>query len=404
MTFYDQGPFWTTTSGNLSFKEIPINGKKISLEPSKLRNTPCVCSVTMVTCLGDGRVSKATSLYLDLLRFAAAALVFLNHLSSHVISGGFLWRIGGTGHDGVVIFFVLSGYVISAVTQTKETNLQSYAVSRLARLYSVLIPALFLTWIADSIGFAHNPNVYYASRETMPLARLGSAFLFLSNIWHFDFSLLSNAAYWSLPYEFWYYVIFACAIFLSGKARWIGCGLSALIAGPNILLMFPLWLTGVAAHRVGVHFSKQTSVIMFVLSALVIVVVLYSDSQALIERASTDDLPPSFSWVDFVTGFAVGMNIFSASRLEFALPAHSLIRFCAAFTFSLYLFHVPLLQLGAAFLPPTQGATERGLILFTSVSLFVVTIGTLTERLKKPLRLWLYSAAEYFRGPMRKIA
>ena len=56
--------------------------------------------------------------------------------------------------------FVLSGYVISFVSSIKETSFEQFAVSRLARVYSVALPAVFLTPCLDLIGRSYYPLAY----------------------------------------------------------------------------------------------------------------------------------------------------------------------------------------------------------------------------------------------------
>ncbi len=138
--------------------------------------------------------------------------------------------------------------VIQFSVEQKEKTLLEYSVARFARLYSVVIPALALTLVCDLIGSHHNPSIYFMDRETIPALRLALASLFLTENWH-RLSLLSNASFWSLPYEFWYYQIFAAAIFLKGWWRLAMVFLGSAIAGPAILLLFPIWLFGAMAYR-----------------------------------------------------------------------------------------------------------------------------------------------------------
>lgn len=97
-------------------------------------------------------MTAALSIYLDALRFIAALAVVWNHMSGQRFSGGLLWQLGADGHEAVLFFFVLSGLVIGFVTATKENDPRNYALSRLARMYSVVIPALLLTCLADTLG------------------------------------------------------------------------------------------------------------------------------------------------------------------------------------------------------------------------------------------------------------
>src|SRR6188768_540785 len=178
-------------------------------------------------------MNKELSTYLDVLRVGAAATVFMGHLSWIAISGGLLWQMQPYGHSAVIVFFVLSGFVIQYAADVKERTLFDYSVARLARLYSVVLPAILLTAVCDAIGMQHNAAVYDMSRETHPLWRMLLGVLFLTQSWGHA-SLLSNEAYWSLPHEFWYYVIFAAATFLKGRQRILALVVSGAIAGPAI--------------------------------------------------------------------------------------------------------------------------------------------------------------------------
>ena len=104
-------------------------------------------------------MTNALSLYLDALRFGAALAFFLSHYSTGRISGGLFWQFDG-GRTAVLVFFVLSGFVIAWVSETRERTLEEYGLSRVARLYSVIIPAFVLTAALDRIGKAIDPRLY----------------------------------------------------------------------------------------------------------------------------------------------------------------------------------------------------------------------------------------------------
>src|SRR5436309_9308252 len=104
-------------------------------------------------------MTNALSLYLDALRFGAALTVFVSHYSTGRISGGLFWQFD-RGRTAVLVFFVLSGFVIAWVTETRERTLEEYGHSRVARLYSVIIPAFVLTAALDSVGKAIDPRLY----------------------------------------------------------------------------------------------------------------------------------------------------------------------------------------------------------------------------------------------------
>src|SRR4030095_922972 len=62
---------------------------------------------------GIGAMKRGLSLYLDVVRVSAALAVVVTHLAYPELSGGMLapWRL--VGNDAVMVFFVLSGFVIA---------------------------------------------------------------------------------------------------------------------------------------------------------------------------------------------------------------------------------------------------------------------------------------------------
>ena len=77
-----------------------------------------------------------------------------------------LYIITGAGHQAVIIFFVLSGYLVGGTTlrslQGGEWSWKRYLTHRLVRLSVVLIPALLLGLFWDTLGvkMALSPDLY----------------------------------------------------------------------------------------------------------------------------------------------------------------------------------------------------------------------------------------------------
>lgn len=172
-----------------------------------------------------GIMTKALSLYLDALRFGAAFTVFVSHYSVKRLSGSIFWQMQPNGRTAVLVFFVPSGFVIACVAETRERTVEEYALSRLARLYSVILPAFILTAVLDNIAMAIDPQLY----EPGYLAQMGHgpvdgllgyalSAVFLSQSWTLKMSPGSNLPFWSLNREVWYYVLFR----LSARAAKVG--------------------------------------------------------------------------------------------------------------------------------------------------------------------------------------
>lgn len=154
------------------------------------------------------------SYYLDLVRLLAALSVFGFHLGYGKFVGGPFASLHVFGSNAVIVFFVLSGFVISHVLSTSETNARAYAVARLSRLYSVVVPALFIVALLDTFGARAAPDLYVT-----PLT--GDSFVadlfFVNALWNHASTFGSMSTYWSLGYEAPYYVI--AGLFVWGWPR-----------------------------------------------------------------------------------------------------------------------------------------------------------------------------------------
>ena len=201
-------------------------------------------------------MNNKTSTNLDLLRWIAAFTVFAFH---------FLW-LGYTGIPreeifhryqmfgplGVGIFFVLSGYVIAYVVETKHSDWRDYLRARFSRLYSVYIPAILLTFIVDAIGRHWNAEIYEQFPAPFNIktgARFIISILFLQENSFFSSRWLSDSPMWSLAYEFWYYILFGVAVYFRGRIRVAMMLVALFLAGWKILLLFPVWLAGVSIYH-----------------------------------------------------------------------------------------------------------------------------------------------------------
>jgi peptidoglycan/LPS O-acetylase OafA/YrhL len=337
------------------------------------------------------------SLYLDLVRFAAALLVFISHFTLQRLSGGLLWQLNPYGHEAVTVFFVLSGFVIAHACDTREKTARDYAISRLARIYSVALPAVLLTVLLDQIGSALRPDIYSAAWGFVPgldFGAIAAALSFSNEIWSLSTRLGSNAAYWSMGYEVPYYLIFGLAHFTQGRWRWPLVALALLLAGPSIAASFPLWLMGVGVYRYSCQhrLSPRTGQWLFAGSlavGLVYELAAQHGGRLLIGGQPWLKRPEVLQ--DYIVGgcFAANLLGFHAAAQQLGRPLlrHAdAIRWAAGATFTLYLCHLPVAQLIASLVPwGVSDGRSRGVV-FVGTLLGVALIARYTERRKHAWR------------------
>jgi peptidoglycan/LPS O-acetylase OafA/YrhL len=224
--------------------------------------------------------------HLDAARGLAALAVALNHLRNFLfvdysqvpspsLWDRFFYFATGIGRESVMVFFVLSGFLIGgSVLKSLEEGKWSWRIyfsNRLSRLWAVLIPALLLGLLWDTWGASLTGGAGYDGRYGLlvhsgpsPAAHLaGGWWCLLGNVFFLQTVLCpvfgSNSPLWSLANEFWYYLLFPLlAIGLLPGIKWGSRFLPLALAGalffflPGFLLALgAVWLMGVAAYRIG---------------------------------------------------------------------------------------------------------------------------------------------------------
>lgn len=248
-------------------------------------------------------------------------MVFVRHLSYPEITGGLL-RLPNTGHLGVVVFFVLSGYVIAWLVDERETAWRDYAAARVSRLVSVALPALLLTVFLDWIGSAYRPDLYARfAEDSHPVARFLVSLAFMQQVWFINLLPFSNGPYWSLGFEAWYYLLFGVAMFVRRELRPAALALLCVVAGPPILLMLPAWLMGVVAYRGQKRsaLSRPMAAVAFLGTLAVLVTVVGLDWISAIPKAGFLGQAKTF-WFDWVFAGLVALNIVAATRIVADAP------------------------------------------------------------------------------------
>jgi len=348
-------------------------------------------------------VPESFSIYLDALRLFAALYVVLFHLKKlQVGSIGLLKLIPDHGHDAVVLFFVLSGYVISAsVDRHASKDWRDYLLDRASRVYSVALPTLLFSGAVFIFL-----NLYNGKQWSTELTYLFSSSVlnavFLGQSWSTPSWVAYNQPYWSLCYEVMYYALFGIFVFGRNHWRWVGLMAVAVVAGPKVLLLMPCWLVGVAVYKWRDQiFLTQGKAIAFGFLMPVVILILLNKigfgpfvrdflDNSLENRADTLYFSEDFL-IDYVTACLVAINLYAARFINFPkiLSIVKVVRAGANMSFTLYLMHMPMIFLVVNII----GERRHTNFWFICSLLFILgacyVISTVTEHRRKAFRQYI---------------
>jgi peptidoglycan/LPS O-acetylase OafA/YrhL len=260
-------------------------------------------------------------------------------------------------------FFFLSGFTIRMLSDGRVFDLRRYGIDRLSRLWSVALPALALTAVLDFATYRIAPGYYMAHwadvADHIPF-RLGVSALFGNELWGQDVAPLSNAAYWSLSYEAWFYVLYGLAL----ARRPLLALVAVVIAGPNILFLLPLWLAGALGLELLTRADTSRKLAIFAAGCVALAAVLAAglvvehgpiqQGFAVIKNAYFGLFgiePMRVNLLIITSGIFIGLLMLATLSTAKILTARGIsvtpgvvrvARRVGDFTFPLYLLHIPL--------------------------------------------------------------
>ncbi len=350
------------------------------------------------------------SVLLDLVRGLAALLVLVSHwrnylfqdyaaLPAHTLPIRAFYLLTSAGHQAVVIFFVLSGYLISGsvfrMVERGAWNWPTYLLHRLLRLWVVLLPGLLLCLLWDTLGLRSHaaPALYsgaFYNHMTPDIRAMLTPRIFADNLFFLQGidgrpMLGSDGALWSLANEFWYYLLFPLGMIAAWKparrmattpARIVSAVLFFLIAWfvRGTLIAFPIWLSGTLLALLPppkLNFSVRLT------ASMLYVPILYALAKSNLSLAQADYLLTAAT-------FTLLYILLSATEPSHPSPAEQTSRELARFSYTLYVVHMPFLLLLTAlaahdtrWLPdPRHLLYALALLLFTLVYAYIVALFT----------------------------
>jgi len=199
---------------------------------------------------------KHRLLKLEALRGFAALYVLLHHVSSSYLGLkssfiGFPFRFG---QEAVLVFFLLSGFVIHYSFQlSPRQGFTGYLIKRARRIYPIFIIALFISFLtaflsADLLIWGDIMRSFFGNMLMLQdhPSRL--------SLWFLPFC--GNDPLWSLAYEWWFYMLYF-PLMKFCPPRWqkylvfslagIGIAFDSFFPNPpcHYLALLPVWWFGV---------------------------------------------------------------------------------------------------------------------------------------------------------------
>jgi peptidoglycan/LPS O-acetylase OafA/YrhL len=366
------------------------------------------------------------SVWLDGIRGLAAVLVLGEHWRNalfvdypQLVAHRLLWLVPylltGAGRQMVVVFFVLSGYLVGGSVlksvDARRWEWRRYLVHRLVRLWVVLLPGLLLCAFWDHAGLWLRylsvfhlgaagqrlaGDVRYAGLQLSPRVFLGNL-VFLQGIWVPVYG--TDSPLWSLSYEFWYYLLFPLGwLVVRGRSCiWMRLVYAALFlatawfVGDTVLAMFPIWLLGALLAKM--PRPKLGAAWRWAAMALSALAILFLAKYR----------GPGGMYGDYGVGLATFLGLWAAlsagERAEPGALQVRLARVLASFSYTLYVAHMPLLVLLTALAVGNgrwiPGATTVSL----SLAILTVVLGYAyalawatefhTDRTRRRVEAWL---------------
>ena len=376
----------------------------------------------------DRKLTQSGSTLLDCTRFSAAMIVFLGHLGPLIPAMSCFVHLA---HIAVCIFFVLSGFVIRMITRDRLGNMKDFLIDRGSRIYSVTLPALFMTVICEDIARSINPAMYSTlASSTEPflprvIVQFATNLTFTAQSWGYETNPLSNSPFWSLSFECVYYLLFALLFFGARRksARFL-LALVILLSGPAIILLFPTWLLGCLLYDTYIWMQNKPYAFSLITGAFFAVLFMgfclrrqvssfmqrtdYAHRSEWLQRLfspamrsqladNTGNIPwlsrfsPSFYMAAVIIFFALLWSLIAIERFLPRIPVafSARLRWIAEGTFALYLLHLPILMMLVCIF---NGSPRYPYLWSAGVVLFCILVSHVFNRLKIAMRTWAHAA------------
>ncbi len=280
--------------------------------------------------------------------------------------GMYFFSLFQFGHQAVLFFFVLSGFVIhwsvsKRVDKSGKFEIGDYLLRRFKRIYPPLIAAIIFTCFFDRIGLFQNLPIYFSHTQYSSInenihpvlnwnSLLGNLF-FLQTVYTPVWG--TNGALWSLMYEWWFYILYIPIGWLFRKHK-VATSIFVLLVwilnaeyGVNVLLLkmvinyFIAWYIGVLLADFLMYKTVNIKAPIGYLAVILAVSCLRY-----------------YNGIGKDIALAIGIVVFlyfvlTTNKFSYLGKLHKL----GGFSYTLYVVHLPLICLLSGYVMHTSGGT-----------------------------------------------
>jgi len=321
--------------------------------------------------------------WIDLLRFTCALLVVLAHYRGHFfveygllpdnqknIYTQILYFLTRLGEEPVLVFFVMSGFLVGGTSIKKilnnNVNTQSYFIDRSVRILLPLLASSVMVIIINLI-----------TKIQIPFKEIiGSIFSLqgiITNVSH-------NQPLWSLTYEVWFYILIGCIMVIS-KSKGKGLLFPLFILAICIFIFMklnPLYLLILLIGTIAFLLPREN--IRFIRIKILALAILLGFSFILLQSTSESKslTITFFSFIDreiatillaLIASLLINYLVVARPKTKIGIKIEKFSSRLSAFSYTLYLTHYPLISL-----LDNWGFTKNTKIELLSISYYLLAV------------------------------
>ena len=302
-------------------------------------------------------LTKNESLYLDIIRVLASQIVLIGHGISYFSILKFLQypNVPYMQNIAVVLFFILSGFIITySSSQKLENKNYSYTfflIDRFSRIFVAFVPAIIFVTFIDFISQTISPDGYkYTSAFNLStfIANLFMLQDFPYGLFGGITSFGSARPFWTIAIEWWIYLFFGILFFtVKGKHKnlkfsFVLLFISAIVPIYNLIGgrgngLTLYWLFGMIACLL-YPWYKSLPLSKYWKIVLALIMLTLSIHRQIIIISAYDKI---FALIISIF-LLISMNCFNLIKLNNKFVA--IIKYMASYSFTLYLVHYSILD------------------------------------------------------------